>query len=221
MGDEPPQPEWLVSPRRNVVKCPERQRVVRSRGVWRQWSFWSHRAAVPPWGGARTSCASPHVRHVAATDHMAQGVPARHPERVVAVISGHFEPVSGMSGYARAAAATWAPDRGVVHHALVLTATTASLALLGTLAQCVLALQQLVTTDREATNTFNIGDEWLHEVSLRHPIRRWRQRRHVRRVLRDSTEESALFWRVRLTLLAWLLLLVAAMSALTPALQNA
>lgn len=102
----------------------------------------------------------------------------------------------------------------------MLTALTASLALLGTLVQFVLALQQLITADREATKTYNIVDEWRREVSLAHPIRRWNQRRHVRRVLRDSPAESALYWRVRLTLLAWLLLLVAAMAALSQALQG-
>lgn len=100
----------------------------------------------------------------------------------------------------------------------MLSVLIAAAALAGTLLQVVLSLQQLATQEREAAKTYNIIDGWRREVPARRPLRRLRQQRQVKQVFRENPDESAMYWRVRLTLAAWLLLLVASSAALTQAL---
>lgn len=92
-----------------------------------------------------------------------------------------------------------------------------ALALVGTFIQFYVSIQQL---DRLERDTFRVIDDWRHEVSWRHPIRRRRHRSVVARLLADSPDEAAAFHRVERLLLSWSILVIAAGLFLIQALNN-
>ncbi len=93
-------------------------------------------------------------------------------------------------------------------------------ALAGTILQFWLSMQQLVAHERDAARTFRIVDDWRREVPWRRPVRRGRQRKAIQRVLAGSPDEAALYRRVRQTLTAWFLLMLASAGAVTQQLQE-
>lgn len=77
--------------------------------------------------------------------------------------------------------------------------------------QAAVALSQMREDERDVIDHWGARDELRSEVSWTHPIKRWRRGRDIKRLI-DAEEDPIFrrrFWRVRSSLLSWVMLVVA------------
>ena len=98
----------------------------------------------------------------------------------------------------------------------VLTVLAAGFLLAGTFFQGWTNLLEL--RRREEIFIFRTVDDWREEHGWRHPVHRWRQRRLIRQLLRESPEEAVQYRYLRRAVLGWALLFAGSASALVDAL---